>query len=107
MNPSEDTQTQLLIFMATKIMRMEAWMQHMQVRLLANRAGASPETLATMEELFSTKTASDQFDSEMDGFSAQFGDCDVFAREYVSLSNQNFIEAINKAALRLVEKPTP
>lgn len=107
MKSTDDTQTQLLIFMATKIMRMEAWMQQIQVRILANRAGATPEALATMEDLFSAKTATDQFDAELDGFSTQFSDCELFAREYVCLSNQNFAEAIHKAALRWAEKPNP
>ena len=80
-------------------------MQHMQARILIKRDGVDPEVLATFDQLFSSKTASEQFVAELDGFSTQFSDCELFAREYADLSRQNHAEALNKAALRLNEKP--
>ncbi len=105
MKSTEDTQTQLLIFLATKIMRMETWMQYMKARTLINREGVDPEVLSTFDKLYSSKTASDQFEAELDSFSIQFSDCELFAREYADLTRQNHAEALDKAVLRLDEKP--
>lgn len=93
---SSSTQTQLLVYIASMLLRMQAEHRQLQHRLnLAEAADASQA--AIYKKWFSTETAHRQAQLELEGFAEQFPELARFAEEYSAISDGHFAEALNEA----------
>ena len=94
---TNDTNTQLLTYIASMVLRTHSQLRHLQARLEILES-ADSATAEMLKECFSSKAARRLTELELEGFGEQFPDLMRFASEYSEMSETRFHEGVVEAA---------
>lgn len=98
-NNTQDTQTQLLVYIASMVLRIQSQQRHLQMRLQILELSDSP-TLEFAKKCFNLENAHRLTHLELEGFGEQFPELARFAQEYSELSDACFSRGLGEAALK-------